>query len=257
MNWKPSDIINEGMVRRGAEMYNILIVDDEIEQCKALKIMIERYRKDIRSDICTNLKDAKECCVQKKYDIYFLDMKLDKTCDSDDGGLQLGKFIRSLLPYRYTPIVYVTSVPEKIHEALTDTECYRYVLKPYKEEEIYKCLDSIMHSPLMKPATFSFQSFWGGDICIPEASIIYICSGINRRLQIYTEDGQYETTSYTLERIGNILQYDFLRCHRKYIVNIKRISGYDRSNRLLYMGNVMIPLGRKYKQEFEQIWRVR
>ena len=72
MNWKPSDIINEGMVRRGAEMYNILIVDDEIEQCKALKIMIERYRKDIRSDICTNLKDAKECCVQKKYDIYFL-----------------------------------------------------------------------------------------------------------------------------------------------------------------------------------------
>lgn len=238
-------------------MYNILIVDDEIEQCEALKIMLEGYRKDICSDFCTNLKEGKEYCVRKKYDIYFLDVKLDKMCESDDGGLQLGKFIRSILSYRYTPIVYITSVPEKIQEALSDTGCFQYILKPYKKEEIYKCLDNVIHSPLVMPATFSFRCFWGGHVRIPEKSIIYICSGMYRRLQVHTEDGQYETADYTLERIENTLKYGFFRCHRKYIVNIKHISGYDRSNRLLYLTNMTIPLGRKYKQEFEQIWRTR
>ena len=42
----------------------------------------------------------------------------------------------------------------------------------------------------------------------------------------------------------------------EYIVNLKCISEYDRSNRLLYIGDTEIPVGRKYKEAFENIWRV-
>lgn len=236
-------------------MYNILIVDDEAEQCEALKIILERRKENIVADICTTLEKAKIFCAGKKYDVFLLDMKLDEK-DGDEGELQLGNYIRSIIPYKYTPIIYITSVPEKIQAALSDTGCFRYILKPYTAENINKCLDDVLHSPLVAPETFSFQNFWGGEIRIPERLIIYICPGINRRVQIYTKDGCYETISYTMEQVENILRYGFFRCHRKYIVNLKCISEYDRSNRLLYIGDTEIPVGRKYKEAFENIWRV-
>lgn len=81
-------------------MYNILIVDDEAEQCEALKIILERRKENIVADICTTLEKAKILCVEKKYDVFLLDMKLDEK-DGNEGGLQLGNYIRSIIPYKY------------------------------------------------------------------------------------------------------------------------------------------------------------
>ena len=53
-------------------MYNILIVDDEAEQCEALKIILERRKENIVTDICTTLEKAKIFCAGKKYDVLFL-----------------------------------------------------------------------------------------------------------------------------------------------------------------------------------------
>ena len=237
-------------------MYQVLIVDDCKDQCIALQQILHNYGHNINVDICTDMISAQKISEKNKYDFFLLDVRMDPNNTSDDSGLQIALFIRSIPAYEFTPIIFITSVPEKIQEALSSTGCFRYILKPYSESDITTCLDSVLRSPLVPPSLFSFHSFWGGEIHIPEECILYICPGSHHRLQIYTQNGSYETTDYTMDQLRKLLHNNFYRCHRKYIVNINHITSYDRTRRSLLIGETTIALGRSYKEQFETIWRL-
>ena len=48
----------------------------------------------------------------------------------------------------------------------------------------------------------------------------------------------------------------FIRCHRKYIINKKKLVSYDKSTRIINLGHCNIPVGRKYKEELEKILKL-
>ena len=237
-------------------MYHALIVDDCYEQCISLQQIIIDYNQNITTSIATDISSAQQLCQQEKYDFFFLDIRMDSDKIDDDGGLQLAMFIRSIAPYKYTPIIFITSVPEKVQEALSFTGCYQYILKPYTEKDIFMCLDSVLHSPLVPPNYFSFHSFWGGEIRILEDDILFFTPSVHHRLLICTLEGNYETKDYTLDQLEEKLHHNFFRCHRKYIVNLQKISSYDKTKRTLFVENQTLSLGRNYKQKFDVLWRL-
>lgn len=237
-------------------MYRILVVEDDKEQLSALCHILENYNENFVIQTADNYHSALALITTIKFDLFFLDLKLEETWNTAEDGLQLGIKIRSIPTYLYTPIVYITSVPEMIQQALSDTSCFRYILKPYTALDIENCLNLLLHSPLVAPPTFTFTNYWGGTLRILENDILYFSPYINHRLYIVTANGTYETLDYTMEQLEHALRHSFFRCHRKYLININKITTYDRTHHTIYLDTQPIPLGRSHKTKFEELWRM-
>lgn len=238
-------------------MYRVLIVDDSLEQCMALKIILNSYDENFVIDICTDLEDAKKACTQKEFDLFLLDMQLDTNSSTNDEGIALGLYIRSLKSYSYTPIIYITSVPEKIQDALSETYCFNYILKPYTPDNIIRNLDRILNSPLTKEQTLCIHTPWGVELTFKESDILYISAGSGHCVNINTIEDYYPTSSYTLDKLEEMLHRNFFRVHRKYLVNTNKITSYNRTRHSLTVANdtISVPVGRAQKDAFELTWR--
>ncbi len=240
-------------------MYKVLIVENQTEQCNALNSMLMNYNNNFQIFMAKDYFDGLSKIQSNKFDIIFLDIKLD---DSDfftsaNNGVQLGIKIRSIFEYEYVPIIFITAFPELIHEALTKTSCFSYILKPYTCQDIFNCLDKLLHSPLVPPPSFAFTNFWGGRIHLPESSIFYFTPSLNHRIQIYTDSGCYETSEYSLTQLEQTLRHNFYRCHRKYLINLQWLTNYDRTRHIVYVNDKAIPVGRNYKSKLDEIWRMK
>ena len=68
-----------------------------------------------------------------------------------------------------------------------------------------------------------------------------------------TDTREYETYS-SFSRISDMLPYNFVRCHKSYIVNISKITDIDFSNNLiLFTSNDKCYIGPKYKNKIMEV----
>lgn len=236
-------------------MYKVLIVDDVIEQCKALESILESHNEPFEIDICTDLESAKISCAKNKYDLFLLDMRLDTDSTSADEGLELGIYIRSLPSYTYTPIVYITSVPEKIYQALSNTNCFDYVLKPYTAIHIHNKLDTILKSPLIEEQTVRFRTSYGVDVILKASEIMYVTSA-GHRVTIHTYDDEIYTYC-PLKFFEEQLSHSIYRCRNNCLININYVTSYDHIRNIITLGDNLkqIPVARSQRKLFENIMR--
>ena len=70
-------------------------------------------------------------------------------------------------------------------------------------------------------------------------------------LILHTKNGNVDTRDLSMYEIQQLLSQNFVRCHRKFIVNMKYVDNYDRNNRYIRIGTVTLPVSRGYKDSFE------
>ena len=232
-------------------MYTILIVEDDVAQLDALALIIKGHY-----NTKFNILKAESYELAIKYinkytiDIFILDVDLAIT-SNDNNGLMLGTYIRELHNYLYAPIILITSVSDIISDAIYELHCYSYIIKPYKESKIKNSINSILKSPLIKEFTLNFHTLFGIGITLKESDIFYIEASI-RCINIHFIGDVYQTSDYTLEQLSSNLTNSFIRCHRKYIVNINYATKYNKTHQKLECDNNTILVGRAYKKEFEK-----
>jgi len=232
-------------------MFTILIVEDDIHQLDALFTVVKEYYNNKFNIFRANsYESAVEVLKKYNIDIFILDVDLSIT-SRDYNGIQLGTYIRSIPVYLYTPIVYITLVTEKISEALSQLHCYDYISKPYNISAIINCIDSIIKSPLIKEVTLNFKTLQGIGIRLKETEMFFFESN-SRNISIHSTGGIFQTTNYTLDELSSYFINSFIRCHRKYIVNINYATNYDKTNQLLDCNGTKISVGRAYKYNFEK-----
>lgn len=234
-------------------MYNLLIVEDEEIQRKALCKIIKQLGKQIFVYEACDFNGAIQLCTTKHFDIIFLDLKLEDTINSSKNGLDIAIYLRSLKEYEYTPIVFITSIPDYIQRALNQTMCFQYILKPYTPESITNCLTKLLHSPLLPLPKFSFHNYYGGKMEFFQQDIIRFTPSASHRIYIYTTQGRFESGDYTLDQIEELISEHFLRCHRKHLINPAYIVSYLRSKqKITLIEDVTIPVGRSYKSYIDK-----
>lgn len=233
-------------------MINILIVEDNKLQLDALKCIIEAT--DIGQPICpytaSGYDEAIEIISSIHFDVFFLDILFSED-ESIPCGIDLGNYIRSLSRYRYTPIVYITSIPGQINNAVNNIHCYNYLIKPYKREDVEKLLKSVTDSPMLSVAPLRIMDINSVSHNVAVENIIMF-SVASHKLTICCEDGNVITRQFNIDSILAQLPAYFVKVHRKYIVNSHRIDNYDRTSGLIRVGGTSIPIGRTYKSEFEK-----
>ena len=232
-------------------MMNILIVEDDTTQIMGLKNIISEVINDCHIDMAQTYDNAMEYInANKDYDIFLLDISL---CEDPDAptGLDLGKYIRTLKVYNSTPIIFITSLNDKIQYAVNSIHCYSYLVKPYTHNEVENALTDILDSSIIKEKPILFKSPDGVRFKVYPSKIFYITPQ-DHGISITYNSGNFITRQFTLETIINELPGNFYRCHRKYIVNMNYISNYDKVTSMIHIQNASIPIGRAHKQNFER-----
>lgn len=231
-------------------MQKILIVEDDILQLKQLYHSISsKYPSwDI---VCSKDYD----CAKKEillsldtktyFSLFLLDIQLSSN-SNDQGGFLLSELIRSSHPYYTTPILFLTSITDKMQHALNSYHCYNYIQKPFSNEDILFQLSQMLATGMLKSEAFVIHDTNRIQHRIFFDELLFI-EAKNHTLILSTKRGKLLTREYSLNSISSLLDDNFVQCHRKYIINANYIENYDKTNRLVTICHESIPVGRTYQ----------
>lgn len=142
--------------------------------------------------------------------------------------LALGRYIRSIPCYKYTPIIYISDSLNEIHNALHNIKCIDYIIRPYEHTELTQSVSILLDSPFVTYPSIKFKDIYGYYRYINLYTIDYIKSE-GRLMHIYCSGKKYTTAQYRLEKLLQLLPYFFIRCHKSYIVNMRSVCSYKKN----------------------------
>lgn len=235
-------------------MLKIGICDDDLLIQKQIGNAISNYLSN--RDYNYNLffysigSELLEACNSIDFSFIFLDIDLGK-----ENGVKIAKTIRAI-QNRPINIVFVTSYPEYQTKVLS-IHTFDYLIKPIVNSQIYKTLDDLLfwHNENMNQdkERVRFKTIHGLiTLCIDE--ILYF-EYQNRRLNIVTKNAVY----YMYDKVKNIAalmsRYDFVSPHAAYVINMKEVSQYIKSeNKVIMTNGKNIPISqlktKKFKEEY-------
>jgi len=233
-------------------MIRCIAIDDEklaldLIEDDILKVPFLQLVKKCRSGI-----EALDVLQNEKIDLIFLDIQMP-----DISGIQ---FLKSL---SHKPLVIFTTAYEKYALEGFELDVVDYLLKPYSFERFLKAVNKVQeHHNLEKSLAqtgaeeISFSSqyiFVKSDyklVKIEIAEIQYIES-LKDYVKIVVGDKPIVTLSSMKAIEEKLVAPDFIRIHRSFMVNLRKIQ-YIHKN-FVKMGEKEIPIGDNYKENFQQI----
>lgn len=234
-------------------MYTALVVEDNVIQLAAIEKILKTNYSDMRILKAADYFSAAEFIQKESIQLFLLDIQLDIYSDQDD-GIVLGKYIRTMPEHSYTPILYITSIPDKIAEAVNDIHCYNYLLKPYSAEELVDSVRRLLDSPMVHNEPLKFRDLQGIYFRIDLKKLVHIHSE-KKVLVLHTTTSDFHTRDMSLEQLLTKLPDNFLQCHKSHIVNLDFCKNYDKTLRVINLdiqGNSFIPVGKVYKEKIEK-----
>lgn len=233
-------------------MLHVLVLeDDEISRnalCSILKTLSENV------DVCavSSLKEAEEALGSGIwFDLFLLDVNLDTSDREDVSGITFARELRRLHEYEMTPVVMITSVPGMELPAYRELHCYRYILKPFREEEVLDVVKKVIDHPQEKPEQFIIVKREGVNYQVSCEEIVF-CQAIPRGVCLYLKNDRMNISYLTIRQLMEKLPKDtFLKCHRMFVVNKEYVEYYDLVNQVIKMQGYpdMIDIGVTYKPE--------
>lgn len=202
---------------------------------------------------CRNGIEALDVLQTEKIDLLFLDIQMP-----DISGIQ---FLKSL---RHKPLVIFTTAYEKYALEGFELDVIDYLLKPYsferflkavnKAQEYLTILEKTQAHPAAEENNYSSQFiFVKSDyklVKIEIAEIQYIES-LKDYIKIVVGGKPVMTLSSMKAIEEKLVAPDFIRVHRSFMVNIRKIHYIHRN--FVMVGDKEIPIGDNYKDSFLQV----
>lgn len=222
----------------------IAICDDEAFENDNLRKLIGHYAAlkdyEIRVDAYT---DGKTLLRQPRYDLYFLDYKMDGM-----DGIEVAKGLKMKFNHAVT-ICYLTNFDGAAEEIINNRiHADGFLKKPVKPELLFDKLDLFY-----KMSFFTrFELRKGGSFETIYAQDILYASADDKRVVLHLAD-RTETFNYLLRDLDGILQNCglFYRIHRSYIVNMMYVRRYDAGTVEMENGDKLPLKIRGFKEKYQ------
>lgn len=194
-----------------------VLVDDEILNLKNLEIILNQNFAEIEIlGLFQNVSTAREFIEANPIDLVFLDISMPV----EDGFDLLGYFQAPQFE-----VIFITAHEEYAIKAIK-VGALDYILKPIIIEElqaaIAKVAQVIQQKPLIKPKNSILLNYEGGKSIVDFSEIIYL-KGFDNLTSFYLTDKRKITVSKTLKNFETVLDQNFYRIHKSYIVNLNYI----------------------------------
>ena len=219
---------------------NVLIADDEPGMRLILRKKIEKTEGFSLVGEAENGEEAVSLFQQLQPQVVFLDVDMPLK-----NGIECARIIQDMNPAAI--IIFATAHEEYRQEAF-EVYAFDYLVKPFNLERLEQTLDRILKTqrpaeskPLPKPATVKpvegrLMLKHKDGIAFVDQQEILLVQREDRATVIYTEDGQRyqlsETLSETEARLDPAI---FFRCHKSYIINLRRIRNITPYGRWTYV----------------------
>ena len=233
-------------------MIKCIIVDDEPLAVAQLEKYVERVPFLVNVGSCSSAAEAMEILSTGSVDAMFVDINMP-----DIDGVQ---FVRSLV--NPPLVVFTTAYSEYAIDGFR-LDAVDYLLKPIAFEDFLKASNKLNRIYSMnnsaQPAVEQ-----GEEVCrdclyvksdyrmlrVPVDSIIYVES-MSEYVRIFVEGNAKPIVSLmSMKKIEEALpKNSFMRVHRSYLVNLDKIKEVVKM-RIVYEGNVYVPIGDMYKENF-------
>jgi len=233
-------------------MGKILLVEDNEIICDCLKNIIATV--DASQNIYSTgyAALALEHAQNNPVDVFLLDIEL-----LDYSGIQLAEQIREIEEYKMTPIVFITNDYKLELEAFRNTQCYKFIAKPFRTEEVKETIQTVLQHGMVKNESDEklFLKQKGYTVSVFQKDLIYI-EVKGRKLLAVTRQENIEICTYTLSGLAEELTKDFFQCHKGFVVNSNWIYSVDKSKQVIHLreNRGSIPFGDRYKDHLEGVW---
>lgn len=237
-------------------MVRCIAIDDEPMALRQIKSYIERTEQLELVAACRSAAEAQEVMNTTNVDMLFVDINMP-----DMNGVD---FVRSLDTTHY--IIFTTAHPEFAIEGFK-LNAIDYLLKPFSYEEFMKASQKVIslvdlverchaaesaiaqnEAEAADKEVISVKADYKTQL-VKVADIVYLESA-GEYVRLHIEGSSTITTLFRLKNMETTLPSNsFLRVHRSYIVNLKRIASYTKGRIFLDNGEY-IPLGENYKERF-------
>ncbi len=162
---------------------------------------------------------------KKKYDVIFMDIMLGK-----DNGIKLSEKILAI--HQNVQIIFITGYIDYV-EDIFDIAPTGLLIKPISYEKIKKVMEKVNKNISNNEKYITVNNKDGIQV-IHTNEINYIESQ-GRYLLIKRKSGELIKVIMTISEMEQMLNTDFVKCHRSYIVNCRKIRRLDK--RAIYLSD--------------------
>lgn len=224
-----------------------IIIDDSIADAGFLKQHLDLVPFLELYKICSSVEESIGVLANQKIDLLFLDIKL-----SGQSGLDLLKFSSSL-----PPVIIVSAYPEYAIESYEIGKAADYLLKPFTYERLLIGLNRAL-SIQIKPTSIAESNFIFLKMGRKIQRFDYMSIDYIEAYGIYSKvicNGHTYTVNERLVTLTELMPDQFfMRVHKSYLINITKITGYDRN--YLWLGQLKIPIGISFRPKLEGLLRL-
>lgn len=211
-------------------MYNILILEDDCIQLKALSDIIKQLGDMYRVFEASCTEEALKIAQSEIIDLFYIDIGLE-----DESGLKFALEIRKNESYRLTWIIFVTVYKDYMLPAFKKIHCYDYILKPYNAEKIQRTTRLLLSESKAQAAVTEISEKYiivqikNIQVKIFVNEIIFVEVFIRTSI-IHTVNGSFTIDYLSLKKLHSMIDDEnILQSHRSYLVNIKYISKIEKT----------------------------
>lgn len=231
-------------------MIKILVLEDNPDSLKSLEDMIGRVSSKIKVFGVKSGEEAEELLKSVSgFHLFLLDINLNTQNVEDAQGMEFARHIREIHEYEFTPIVFITSILSMELASYREIQCYRFITKPFSEEEVKSIVIRVLSHTDEEEKAFILIKRDGINYKVLCDSIVYI-EAVPRGVKLHLTEEEVEVKYLSLRQIlPKLSQKDFFQCHRMFIVNRRYVEYIDLVNQVIKMlgTKAMVEIGVTYK----------
>ena len=236
-------------------MAQILLVEDDTSASKLIQQYTEALCGKHQLVTFSTATEALNWSGKHSVDLFILDIQLP-----DYRGTELGKQIRTMPQYRFTPILFTTELAGEELGAYREIKCYDFLVKPFTQEQFTNAVSAALDMgkqmkktvPVLRIEQKQFLFEYGLE------QILYIESFGKKAVIHSISQGKElndQISGYSLVRLlemagpGNLIQ-----CHKSFLINPIYITKIDKGSKTLWLKNCKdtIPIGEKYQHNLRE-----
>ena len=226
----------------------IYIVEDEALYANELEILVDRLDYELVG-MSDNSDEAKKAIEEKQPDLVLMDVKINGSMN----GIDLASSLN-----HHPAIIFITSFgDEATFNRAKESRPYAYITKPFDADHLQRTIElAFNHSKK--------DEEWKTDVAFENSFFVKNRNKLEKieiEEVLYLEVEDRYSTVYTVGGKKYVLRMSmgdvqeklssgqFMRIHRKYTINLKKVSSIDTQDNLIMLGEVELPISRSHKEE--------
>ncbi len=238
------------------ENIKVLIVEDEALYANSLEILIDELGYELVA-IVADAKSALQEIEESMPDLLLVDINLEGAMN----GIELVQIAQHI---KVTPAIFITSfADEATFEKVKVLTPFAFITKPFDQQQLQRAIElAVIHITQKNDEETSKEQPWS-DFAFKDHIFVKVRSKINKiridSIDYLEVDDRYCTLvsgeHKYVARVGlnemeeKLSGNQFYRTHRKYLVNLEKVSSINVAMNTIALGTVELPISRSSKEE--------